>query len=262
VTDSTPTPAASSPDARLVIGVAGLAVAALLVAEFLVRVSLGPRPSLSEQAALADFARDTAVPTITIVVIDTFMMAFLIVFLTAFRRIIASVREDIDWVTAIVLGAGMVFVGITLVGDSLEAGAALNTVGAIPDPVAIRTLTEGYLMLFGPIGSVLIALIALTSGYVIFASGALPRWTGRLSYIVAALNVIAIPTAYGGTENTDFYSVGGWGVAAFATFPWLAWVITVSVTALRERRLVPHGFEHLRWPHQDRRTGAPEIEAG
>jgi hypothetical protein len=244
------------PDARLVMGVAGLGVAALLFAEFLVRVSLGPRPSLADAAALAAFAESTSVPTITITVIDTIMMAFLIVFLTAFRRIIAHAKEDVDWVTAVVLGAGLVFVGITLVGDSLEAGGALNTVGAVPDPVAIRALTEGYLMLFGPIGSVLIALIALASGYVIFASGALPRWTGRLAYAVVLLNLVAIPTAWGGTANTDFYSVGGWGVPAFATFPWLAWVIAVSVTALRERRLVPHGYEHVRSPHQDRRTGA------
>jgi hypothetical protein len=225
-----------APDPRWLTGVAGFAVAALLVFEFLVRIALGPRPDLDDQTALADFATRTNTQTLTITLTDTIMMACLIVFLAGFRQLIAEAKRELEWVTMIVLSAGLVFIAVTLVGDSMEAGGALDTFDTGASATAIRALTEGYMMMFGPISSVLIALIAVASGYVTLASDALPRWTGWLAYVVGALNIAAIPTTFGGTNDRVFYSVGGWGVAVFATFPWLVWVFTVSVVAIRDRR--------------------------
>lgn len=122
-----------------------------------------------------------------------------------------------------------------------------------------RAVTEGYLMLFGPFGSVLIALIAAAAAYATFVSGALPRWTGWIACAVAVLNVAAIPTALGGTDYAVFYSAGGWEVTAFATFPWLVWVIAVSVAALGERRSSVRGSARARSRHPDRRTGASDA---
>ncbi|MES2169428.1 MAG: hypothetical protein V4479_01715 [Actinomycetota bacterium] len=220
------------PDARLLTGVAGLAVAALLLIEFGVRTSLGPRPALEDGSALVAFAERTATPTLVITLVDTLMMACLILFLAAFRELVTLAEGGLEWVTAIIMGAGLVFVGVTIVGDSMEAGGALGS-----DASTVRTLTAGYLFLFGPVSYVLVALVAAASGYVILASMALPRWTGIASFVVAAMNVAAVPTVFGGTDDTKFYSVGGWGGAVFATFPWIAWVIMVGVLALRERRI-------------------------
>jgi hypothetical protein len=224
------------PDARLITGIAGISVAVFLLVEFFVRVSLGPRPPLDESAALAEFIARTSTQTLVITLADTLVMASLIVFLAGFRRLVEMAEGELEWMTAIILGAGLTFVGVTLVGDSLEAGAALGTVGNHPDPSAIRALTEGYLLIFGPISYVLIALVAAVSGYVIFASGAFPRWTGVLAIVVAALNFVAISFTFGGTDNRDFYSVGGWGGAGFATFPWLAWVVVIAALCLSRRR--------------------------
>jgi hypothetical protein len=220
-------------DPKLVTGIAGFAVAGLLVFEFIVRVALGPRPDLDETAALADFASSTSVQILTVTLTDVLMMACLIVFLAGYRKLIADVNPQLEWIVGIAFGGGLVFVAVTLVGDSMEAGGALDSIGAEPDPSAIRALTEGYLMMFGPISCVLIALVAATSGYVTLVCGALPRATGWLAFVVALLNIVAIPTTFGGTNDRVFYSVGGWGAAVFATFPWLVWVFTVSVVALR-----------------------------
>ena len=222
----------SRPDARLLTGVAGLAVAALLLIEFGVRTSLGPRPALGNGVALVAFAERSSAATLVITLVDTLMMACLILFLAAFRELVTLAEGDLEWVTAIVMGAGLVFVGVTIVGDSMEAGGALGA-----DASTVRTLTAGYLFLFGPVSYVLVALVAAASGYVILASKALPKWTGIASFVVAAMNVAAVPTVFGGTDDTKFYSVGGWGGAVFATFPWIAWVIMVGVLALRERRI-------------------------
>ena len=207
-----------------------------LLVEFFVRVSLGPRPPLDESAALAGFISRTSTQTLVITLSDTLVMASLIVFLAGFRRLVEMAEGELEWMTSIIFGAGLTFVGVTLVGDSLEAGAALGTVGNHPDPSAIRALTEGYLLVFGPISYVLIALVAVVSGYVTFASGAFPHWTGVLAIVVSALNFAAITFTFGGTDTRDFYSVGGWGGAGFATFPWLVWVVVIAVICLGRRR--------------------------
>jgi len=224
-------------DPRLLTGVAGLAVSVLILLEVSVRASLGVRPALDDSAALADFASRTSSQTIAITLIDTLMMAGLIVFLAGFRELVTLAEGQLEWLTAIILGAGFVFVGVTLVGDSLEAGGAFGASGTTPDPTTIRTLTEGYLLLFGPVSYVLVALIAATSAYVIRASRAFPLWTAQLAWVVAVLNVVALPTAFGGTDNSTFASVAGWGGALFATFPWLLWVAVTSILALRQRRV-------------------------
>jgi hypothetical protein len=93
----------------------------------------------------------------------------------------------------------------------LADGTALDTVGAPADPSVLRALTEGHMVMFGSIGCVLLALVAAASGYVTFASGALPNWTGWVAYAVALLNLIAVPTMFGGKSDTSFVSAGGTG---------------------------------------------------
>ena len=82
----------------------------------------------------------------------------------------------------------------------------------------------------------LLALISASSGTVILRSDVLPRWTGIVAYVVAALNIAAIPTLFGGTSDTSFTAAGGLGVTIFATFPWLAWVIVVGSVTVRGHR--------------------------
>jgi hypothetical protein len=236
-------PARTSPDVRLWTGFAATALAALLLAEFIVRAAEGPRPPLSDGPALAEFMTRTATQTLVIIMIDTMLMACVIVFLAGFRQLITQSDRDLQWIADLAFGAGLVFVGVTLVGDSMQAGTALDTVGNVADTSALRALTEGHMLMFGSIGCVLIAVVAAASGFVTFASGALPRWTAWIAYAVALLNLAAVPTMFGGTSDRSFVSAGGPGVAAFATFPWLVWVIAVGIVTIRSRRRAPRGVQ-------------------
>jgi hypothetical protein len=229
-------PTRLTPDVSLWTGFAAAAVAATLLAEFIVRATIGPRPPLADATALAEFLDRTSNETLMIIMIDTVLMAFVIVFLAGFRQIITSSEADLEWVADLAFGAGLLFVGVTLVGDAMEGGAALDAASGHPDPSVLRALTEGHMLMFGSIGCVLLALVSAASGYVTLASGALPRWTGIVAYVVAILNVIAVPTMFGGTSDSSFVSAGGVGVAIFATFPWLAWVIAVGIVTIRARR--------------------------
>lgn len=225
-----------TPDVHRWTGIAAIAVAILLLTEFSVRVVMGTRPELDESAALAEFMTRASTPTLVIIMIDTILMAALIVFLAGFRQIITHARHDLQWVADLAYGAGLVFVAVTLAGDAMEAGTALDTVQMTPDPSAIRALTEGHILMFGSTGCVLLALVSAASGYVTLASNALPRWTGWVAWAVAAANLVAVPSMFGGTSDAAFASAGGVGVAVFATFPWLAWVIAVGIVTIGGRR--------------------------
>jgi hypothetical protein len=225
-----------TPDTRLWTGIAGIVVAVLLLSEFSVRMALGPRPELSDGDALVDYINRTSTGTLVVALSDTLMMACLIVFHAGLRQLIVEASPKLEWVATGVLSAGLVFVAITLAGDSLEAGAALDTVGMQGDAVAIRALTDGLFMMFGPMSCAIISVMAALSGYAIFSSGALPRWSGYLAWIVAALNLVGVFMVFGGTNSRNPFSVGGWGATVFATFPWLVWVIGVSVAVFLERR--------------------------
>jgi hypothetical protein len=229
-------PAVRTPDVHAWTGRAAFGVATFLIAEFIVRETEGSRPPLSETAALIAFMQRTAVQTLTIVTIDAVLMAFVIVFLAGFRQIIKNSAQGLEWIADLTYGSGLVFVGITLVGDAMEGGAALDAQDAHPYIAVLRALTEGHTLLFGSIGCVLLALISASSGTVILRSDVLPRWTGIVAYVVAALNIAAIPTLFGGTSDTSFIAAGGLGVTIFATFPWLAWVIVVGTVTVRGHR--------------------------
>jgi hypothetical protein len=235
-----------NPDVRLWTGLSAIAVAVLTVAEFLVQVLLvGARPALDDSAALAAFMARTANQTLFTILIDTFLMAALLVFLGGFRQIITHTRPDLQWVANIAYGAGVLFIAVTLVGDGMEGGTALDTIGLTPDPSSLRALTVGHTLLFGSIGCTLNALIAAASGYVILASGALPAWTGWIAYAVAGLNLLSVPTMFGGTSPDSFFAAGGAATAMLATFPWLVWVVCVGFVSIRDRRRLEDLPDHV-----------------
>ena len=241
-------PALHSPDVKRWTGIAAIVVAVLLSLEFVLHQVVGPRPELDQQSDLTAFFVEHHNQMLTIVLIDTVLMASIIVFLAGFRQIITHARHDLQWIADIGFGAGLVFVAITMVGDAMEAGSALDVVNLTPDPSAIRALTEGHAVMFGATGCVLLAVISASSAYVVLASRALPRWTGVVAWVVAGLQIFGLATIFGGTSDLYWFSSGGVGVTLTATFPWVAWVITVGIVTIQGHS----GFRR-------RRPSAPEA---
>ena len=249
---SSPAPSTTrSPDVRRLTGIAAIGVAALLITEFILHQVVGPRPELDQSQALSAFFVTHHNLLLTIVLIDTVLMGNIIVFLGGFRQIITHARHDLQWIADITFGAGLVFVAITMAGDAMEAGSALDVVGLTPDPSAIRALTEGHAVMFGATGCVLLALISGSSAFTVIASRALPRWTGVVAWVVAGLQIFGLATIFGGTSDHFWFSSGGVGVTLTATFPWVAWVITVGIVTIR-------GHSGLRWG----RATQPVAETG
>jgi len=221
-------------EVRTLTGFAAVAIAILTLTEFFVKISIGMRPSLGDSTALALFITTTSTATLAIITIDTLLMTCLIIFFAGFRQLIIKARRELNWITDLAFGAGLVFVALTLVGDAMDGGAALDTVGTyMADPSVLRALTEGHMLLFGSIGCILTALVTATFAYTTFASKAVPTWTGWVGYAVAVMNLLAVPTVFGGTSATSFVSAGGIGVTLLATFPFLLWVIAVGIVTIR-----------------------------
>jgi hypothetical protein len=225
-----------TPNVGLWTGIAALGVAVLTVTEFLLRqITVGPRPGLSE-AALVEFNRRTHTGTLGVILTDTVLMAVILVFLAGFRQLIVQTRRDVQWIADIAYAAGIAYVVVTLIGDGLEGGAALDATVDGGNGTVIRALTVGHALFFGSIGCVLTAVVSFASGYITLISGALPRWTGWLAVAVAIPNLVLVGTAFGGTDDTSFRAAGGWGSVALGTFPWLVWIVSVGVVVIRGRR--------------------------
>ena len=223
----------TTPDVRRWTGVSAITVAVFLALESITKLTMGPRPELDNSEALAQYTQATAVQTIIVILADTFLMAFLIVFLGAFRQLVNKARPDLEWIADITFGAGLVFIAVTLVGDAMDGGAALDGIGLDPDPSVIRALILGHSIMFGSTGAVLLALVSATAAYLTFASGVVPRWTGFLAGATALSNLAWAIVGFNGTSPNSFFAVGGFGNALLAIFPWLVWVVCVGVTTVR-----------------------------
>jgi hypothetical protein len=224
------------------IGISSIFVAFLMIAEFVVKINIPTRPPLDQTAALVAFMPTVANATIAVIIIDTLLMASLLVFFAALRQLVSRERPHHRWLADLAFGAGIVFVAITLVGDSMDAGSALDAIGYAPDASIIRALAEGHVFLFGSIAGVMTAVITGCFAYITLATKVVSRWTGHLAYVVAILNLAIIPTAFGGTDANNFFSASGLGVTLVSTFPFLLWVIAIGIVTIQNQRMHSSGI--------------------
>lgn len=164
---------------------------------------------------------------------DPLIFVGLLVFLAGFRHLIRQVRQEYEWLAALVFGVGVLLFTLELVGDGLEAGAALDTV-AKAEPSVVRGLMEASFPMYGAIGLVMSALLLASAAYATLVTKALPRWTGWLAYASAALNLAAAPSILGGTDYTAFWSAPGW-VTFIAQGAMVIWFLVASISMLRKK---------------------------
>lgn len=223
-------------DVRRVVGISSFVVVGMMLLEGSRAMLLGHRPNLDQTQALVEYQTNTATGMLVVITIDTFLMTALLVFLSAFRQLVTNHNRELRWIADIAIGAGIVFVAITLVGDAMAGGAALDTVGVVPDPSVIRALTVGHILMFGVVGCVLTALVMAACGVIVLNSTLLPRWVGWAAFACAATNMLSVPTTFLGTDPDFWASSGGWATTAFATMPFLLWTGLVGVMTIRGQR--------------------------
>jgi hypothetical protein len=224
---------------RRLTGAFALATIGLWVAIFPL-YTFGPSGSLYDGASLVrEFSKIHGV-VFTRILLGMGIYVTLLVFSVGLRELIRRADEGFEWVGTLGVAAMGVWVGVTLVGNGLEGGAALDASGGDGDPSVARSLTMGYLLIYnGSIAFAMTALFLATAAYATFATGILPRWTGWLAVVATALCLLCIPAMYlGPVDSTGFYNAGGWGAALVANLPPLLWFLSVGLTLVRTSRIV------------------------
>jgi hypothetical protein len=158
-----------------------------------------------------------------------------VVYFIGLRQLIRQANPAYDWIASIVQLAGLLWVAMVFVPQSMEVGAAISV------DHDIDTTTEGpfaaaqYLMQ-GGISRLLMALFLIALGIAVSRLGLLPRWVGRSAYLLAAINLAFLPAVYFGDDAADFYSAQGWGTTATMGALWSWWTLAVSIAILRSAR--------------------------
>jgi hypothetical protein len=170
----------------------------------------GPEPRIEDTAATSAFVTRASTFILTRATLaDPLIMIGFLVFLAGFRHTLRLARPDHEWVSTLVFGAGLVVITLELVGDALQAAAALDTV-VNAEPAVVRGLLEASFPFFGAVGLLMSALFLSSAGYATLATGALPKWTGWVAYGAAVANLAAAPSILVGPDYRAFYTATGY----------------------------------------------------
>jgi hypothetical protein len=210
--------------ARRLTGLAGIAAAAALIAEVpLYFIYSGPPPDANVLARL---------------LIGIVALAFLIVFVTAFRELVKRVNPAYEWVGTMAFATGLVYATITLVSSGLEAGAVIAAGHAIDPTITV----SGTYILYGSIGRMMLALFLAALGYGISRTNLLPRWTARSAYVLAGVNLAFVPSLFFGNDPAHFYAANGWGTTALMGAILSYWMLALGISTYRSAtRRAPAG---------------------
>jgi len=160
---------------------------------------------------------------------------FFVVYFIGLRQLINRVNASYDLLGTVVQTAGLLWVVMVFVPQSMEVGAAISV------HHDIDTTTEGpfapaqYLMQ-GGISRLLMALFLIALGIAVSRLKVLPGWVGRSAYVLAAINLAFVPAVYFGDDAAHFYSAQGWGTTASMGALWSIWTLAVSISTLRSAR--------------------------
>jgi hypothetical protein len=197
------------------VGLAGLCTAVLILVEVpLYFVYSGPPP-------------DGNVLTRTL--FGLVGLTFLAVFVTGLRSVVTVSGSRMEPIGRLMTAAGLMWVTIEFVSKGLETGAVI----AAPEPIDPTIAVTGTYLLYGTITRLLEALFLVAFGFAVTRDQALPLWTARSAYLLAAINLAFVPSIYFGNDPANFYAANGWGTTASMGAVFMLWLLAVSVAIIR-----------------------------
>nr|WSY49947.1 hypothetical protein OG999_07210 [Streptomyces sp. NBC_00886] len=204
--------------ARRVAGGAGIAAAVAFIVEVpLYFIYSGPPPDANVLARL---------------LIGIVALAFLLVFVTAFRELVKRVNSAYEWAGSMAFTAGLVYTTITLVSSGLEAGAVI----AADHPIDPTIEVSGTYILYGSISRLMLAFFLTALGFAVSRTKLLPRWTSRSAYILAGINLAFVPSLFFGNNPAHFYAANGWGTTALMGAILSYWLLALGISTCRSAK--------------------------
>lgn len=160
---------------------------------------------------------------------------FYILLFTGLRQLIHQVDVASDWIAGVIQSAGLLWVAMVFVPQSMEAGAAISVAQDI-DTTREGPFAAAQYLMQGLISRLLMGLFLIALGIVVMRLRLLPRWVGVSAYVLAAINLAFVPALYFGDDPANFYSAQGWGTTASMGMLWSLWTLAVSISILRSSR--------------------------
>jgi hypothetical protein len=173
-----------------VSGWSGIAFVALQVAATVLFAVAGLPPALDDSAAQASYTAQNANVLITVSIVAALSFLPLLSYALGMRELILSSGRALERPAAAAWGSALVLGAMLIVSSSLLAAGAVDA-SSRPDATAIRAFAElsTTVMTMAALAS---ALFLLTSARGILLGAALPRWTGRVGQVGAALNALSV----------------------------------------------------------------------
>ncbi|TDW66181.1 hypothetical protein [Kribbella pratensis] len=160
---------------------------------------------------------------------------FYLLFFTGLRQLIHQVDVASDWIAGVIQAAGLLWVAMVFVPQSMEAGAAIVTDHDI-DTTKEGPFAGAQYLMQGLISRLLMGLFLIALGIVVYRLRLLPKWVGWSAFVLAAINLAFVPALYFGDNPSNFYAVQGWGTTASMGALWSLWTLAVSISVLHSSR--------------------------
>src|SRR5262245_5493277 len=128
-------------------------------------------------------------------------VAAFIIFVTGLSSILRNANPAYDWLASLVFGTGMIYAAIVLVKISIEVGIVLGTPSGRFDPTTDGPLAHANVLMHGSVTRLVTALLLTAAGYAILRTRALPRWSGRIAYLLAAVDLAVVRSVAVGIDT-------------------------------------------------------------
>ncbi|GAA1586267.1 MULTISPECIES: hypothetical protein [Kribbella] len=174
---------------------------------------------------------------------------FYILFFTGLRQLIHQVDLASDWIAGVIQAAGLLWVAMVFVPQSMEAGAAISVDHDI-DTTREGPFAAAQYLMQGLISRLLMALFLIALGIAVTRLRLLPKWVGWSAFVLAAINLAFVPAIYSNDDPSNFYAVQGWGTTASMGALWSIWTLALSISVFRSARRTAAGSA-------SRRLGSP-----
>ena len=167
--------------------------------------------------------------------LNLLVLASMLIFFACFSHLIRRADATLDWLASIFYGAAILFLAVAFVSIANEAGVVFGDPSGTLDPTIDGVLAQANILMHGSIRRLLTVVMLVPAGYAVLRTRMLPGWVGWSAYVIAACNLVFVPSLYFGTDVTKFYSAIGWGNSAFVASFLGYWILAVGIASLRRK---------------------------
>lgn len=156
-------------------------------------------------------------------------LTFFVVFMSGLHYLVQAHAPHCEWAGGLATVAGLMWITVSFVSTGLEVGAVIEAA----EPIDPTITVTGTYILYGSISKLLMALFLCAFGFGMSKARLLPSWTVWSAYVLAAAQLLFVPSLYFGNNPANFYAANGWGTTATMGGLMMLWLLAISVSMLR-----------------------------